>query len=55
MEMLEWAKDKILMGAERRTAVISKETARLTAYHEGSLNVFQCSMILIRLYRLQYL
>lgn len=34
-EALEWARDKIQMGAERRSAVISKETAKLTAYHEG--------------------
>jgi ATP-dependent metalloprotease len=33
--VLEWAKDKILMGAERRSAVISEETKRMTAYHEG--------------------
>lgn len=35
MSVLEYAKDKILMGAERKTAVISKETARSTAYHEA--------------------
>jgi ATP-dependent metalloprotease len=35
MHVLEYAKDKILMGAERKTAVISKETARNTAYHEA--------------------
>lgn len=34
-EALEWAREKIQMGAERRSAVISKETAKLTAYHEG--------------------
>lgn len=34
-EALEWAKDKILMGAERRSAVISAETAKCTAFHEG--------------------
>uniref|UniRef100_A0A7S4D875 Peptidase M41 domain-containing protein n=2 Tax=Heterosigma akashiwo TaxID=2829 RepID=A0A7S4D875_HETAK len=34
-EDLDYARDKILMGAERRTAVISPETARCTAYHEG--------------------
>jgi len=32
---LEYAKDKILMGAERKSALISAETAKLTAYHEG--------------------
>lgn len=35
MSVLEYAKDKILMGAERKTAVITEETARCTAYHEA--------------------
>jgi ATP-dependent metalloprotease len=35
MATFEWAKDKIMMGSERRSAVISKETATVTAYHEG--------------------
>ena len=35
MEVLEYAKDKIMMGAERKTAVISKKTAKCTAYHEA--------------------
>jgi ATP-dependent metalloprotease len=35
MAALEYSKDKILMGAERKSAVISVEGARLTAYHEG--------------------
>ena len=35
MAAFEFAKDKIVMGAERRSAVISPESARLTAYHEG--------------------
>jgi ATP-dependent metalloprotease len=35
MTVLEFAKDKILMGAERKTAVITAETARCTAYHEA--------------------
>ena len=35
MSVFEYAKDKILMGAERKTAVITKETARCTAYHEA--------------------
>jgi len=35
MTDLEFARDKILMGAARHSAVISPETAKLTAYHEG--------------------
>lgn len=35
MSTLEYAKDKIIMGAERKTAVITKENARNTAYHEA--------------------
>ena len=31
----EAAKDKVLMGAERRSMVMSDEEKRLTAYHEG--------------------
>ncbi len=35
--MLEFenAKDKVMMGAERRSLVMSEEEKRLTAYHEG--------------------
>lgn len=32
---LVWAKDKILMGAERRSAVIQDKDKLMTAYHEG--------------------
>ncbi|ORX62136.1 ATP-dependent metallopeptidase Hfl [Hesseltinella vesiculosa] len=32
---LEFAKDKIIMGAERKSAVITEENKRMTAYHEG--------------------
>lgn len=35
MSVLEYAKDKIMMGAERKTAVITQETAKCTAYHEA--------------------
>lgn len=32
---LEWAKDKIMMGAERRSAVIQEKDKIMTAYHEA--------------------
>ncbi|KAK3283619.1 ATP-dependent zinc metalloprotease FTSH 4, mitochondrial, variant 2 [Cymbomonas tetramitiformis] len=35
MATMEWAKDRILMGNERKSAVISEENKKLTAYHEG--------------------
>lgn len=33
--LLDWARDRVLMGAERTSAVISEENKRLTAFHEG--------------------
>jgi cell division protease FtsH len=35
MEMFEKAKDKIMMGAERRSIVMSESEKKLTAYHEA--------------------
>lgn len=35
METLESAKDKVLMGVERKSMIISDEQKKLTAYHEG--------------------
>lgn len=35
MQHFEWAKDKILMGAERKTMVLTEATKRATAYHEA--------------------
>ncbi len=35
MRELEDAKDKVLMGAERRSMVMTEEEKKLTAYHEG--------------------
>ena len=35
MSDFEMAKDKVLMGAERRSMIISEEEKRITAYHES--------------------
>ena len=35
MREMEDAKDKVMMGAERRSLVMTEEEKRLTAYHEG--------------------
>jgi len=35
MQELEESKDKVMMGAERRSLVMTKEEKEMTAYHEG--------------------
>ncbi|MGH9765909.1 MAG: ATP-dependent zinc metalloprotease FtsH, partial [Blastocatellia bacterium] len=39
MHDFEWAKDKVLMGAERKSAVMSEEEKKTTAYHEAGHTV----------------
>ncbi|KAL4251753.1 AAA ATPase family protein [Abortiporus biennis] len=35
LKHFEWAKDRIVMGAERRSTYISDDVKKVTAYHEG--------------------
>ena len=35
MKDMEYAKDKVMMGAERKSMAMNEEERRLTAYHEG--------------------
>ncbi len=35
MQHFEWAKDKILMGAAKKTMIMTEETRKSTAYHEA--------------------
>jgi cell division protease FtsH len=44
MSEFEHAKDKVMMGAERRSLVMSDEEKRMTAYHEGGHAI--CSITL---------
>jgi cell division protease FtsH len=36
MGEFEHAKDKVMMGAERRSMVMTEDEKRLTAYHEAN-------------------
>jgi cell division protease FtsH len=44
MAEFEYAKDKVMMGAERRSLVMSDDEKRMTAYHEGGHAI--CSITL---------
>jgi cell division protease FtsH len=43
MHEFEDAKDKVMMGAERRTLVMTEDEKRLTAYHEGGHAIVACT------------
>ena len=45
MSEFEEAKDKVMMGAERRSMVMTEEEKRLTAYHEGGHAVVAAHMV----------
>ena len=45
MAELEEAKDKVLMGAERRSMAMTEEEKRLTAYHEGGHAIVALNVI----------
>ena len=44
MKEFERAKDKIMMGAERRSMVMSEQERKLTAYHESGHTIVGCLM-----------
>jgi len=35
MELMEYAKNKIMMGSERKSAFLTEEVRKMTAYDEG--------------------
>jgi cell division protease FtsH len=50
MEELEESKDKVMMGAERRSMVMNEEEKKMTAYHEAghaivAINIPECDPI----------
>ena len=51
----EDAKDKVMMGAERRSMVMTEDEKKLTAYHEGghALVSFNMFLIMIQFIKLQ--
>ena len=52
MEEFEKAKDKIMMGAERRSMVMSEDEKKLTAYHEAGpqswVECYQSTILFIK-------
>ena len=51
----EDAKDKVMMGAERRSMVMTEDEKKLTAYHEGGHAIVSiiCFLIMIQFIKQQ--
>jgi ATP-dependent Zn protease len=45
LKHFEWAKDRIIMGSERKSAYIDEKNKLMTAYHEVRYS-FQCNQAL---------
>ena len=43
MAEFEEAKDKVMMGAERRSMVMTEDEKSLTAYHEAAMRWSRCT------------
>ena len=44
MQILDEAKDKVMMGAERRSLIITEKEKKITAYHEAGHALVACSL-----------
>jgi cell division protease FtsH len=44
MQLIDTAKDKVMMGAERRSMIITEKEKKITAYHEAGHALVACMM-----------